>query len=293
MNLLSRFYKYQDERFPLKYLGFTTMAVVLSSAAVLAYDVSIYQIIANYLACLFFLFHIRVIDESRDYEHDKIHHPDRPIHRGLISLKELFIFNIVGLILFTSFALYYGKASSIYGLALLIFSFFAWKDFYLNKSFIKNHFYLYNSMQMSQMVFLQLFMYAVFTNEFILNDVMLIHLLFVIFNTIILEILRKIKTEKEESTGNDTYSFHLGYKKSLYIFYFFNLLNIITFLWMLYSLSPNLGWYLYGSLALFILLTVAVYRHITIKSKKTEVFLMVSSVLNYVGLNLLVYTFII
>tara|TARA_B100001093_G_scaffold494680_1_gene538368 strand:- start:1407 stop:2288 length:882 start_codon:yes stop_codon:yes gene_type:complete len=291
VNLLSRFYKYQDERFPLKYLGFTTVAVVLSSAAVLSYEVSAAQILSNYLACLFFLFHIRVIDESRDYEHDKIYHPYRPIHRGLISIKELLIFNFIGLILFTFCAFYFGKPSSIYGLLLLLFSFFAWKDFYLNKSFIKNHFYLYNCMQMSQMVLLQLFIYAVFTNEFILNDVMLIHLLFVVFNTIILEIVRKIKTEKEESSGNDTYSFHLGYKKSLYVFYLFNVLNIMTFLWMLYSLSPNLGWHLYSSLFLFILITWAVFMHLTTKSKKTELFLMGCSVLNYVGLNLLVYTF--
>lgn len=291
MNLLSRFYKYQDERFPLKYLGFTTMAVVLSSAAVLSYEVSTVQILSNYLGCVFFLFHIRVIDESRDYEHDKKYHPNRPIHRGLISIKELLVFNFIGLILFTLCAFYFGKSSSIYGIALLVFSFFAWKDFYLNKSFIKNHFYLYNIMQMSQMVLLQLFIYAVFTHKFILNDVMLIHLLFVIFNTIILEIVRKIKTEKEESSGNDTYSFHLGYKKALYLFYFFNVLNIITFLWMLYSLSPNLGWYLYASLFFFMLITLAVFRHITTKSKKTEIFLMVCSVMNYVGLNLLVYIF--
>ena len=94
---------------------------------------------------------------------------------------------------------------------------------------------------MIQMVLLQLFVYVIFTNQFTLNKVMIIHLLFVIFNTIILEFIRKIKTDKEESKGKDTYSWHLGYKKSLYIFYAFNILNVVTFIWMLYSISPNLG----------------------------------------------------
>ena len=65
---------------------------------------------------------------------------------------------------------------------------------------------------MIQMVLLQLFVYVIFTNQFTLNKVMIIHLLFVIFNTIILEFIRKIKTDKEESKGKDTYSWHLGYK---------------------------------------------------------------------------------
>ena len=97
MNLLKRFIKYQDIRFPIKILGFTTLASVLSSAAILNYDVNLWQILSAYFAILFFMFHIRVIDESRDFANDSINHSDHPIHQGLISLKQLFIFDIVGL----------------------------------------------------------------------------------------------------------------------------------------------------------------------------------------------------
>ena len=102
MNLLRRFYIYQDERFPLKYLAFTTFAVVISSAAILSFDVSITKILASYFSGLFFIFHIRVIDESRDFKHDVKFHPKRPIPRGLITIKELMILDLFGLASFLS-----------------------------------------------------------------------------------------------------------------------------------------------------------------------------------------------
>lgn len=289
MNLLKRFYIYQDERFPLKYLAFTTFAVVISSAAILSFEVSIIKILASYFSGLFFIFHIRVIDESRDYKHDVKYHPKRPIPRGLISIKELMFLDFFGLSSFLFISIFYGIESSIYGSILLIFSFFAWKDFFLSEEFKKNHFYVYNSIHMIQMVLLQLFVYVIFTNDFTLNKVMIIHLLFVIFNTIILEFIRKIKTDKDESKGKDTYSWHLGYKKSLYIFYAFNILNVITFIWMLYSLSPNLGWYGFITLIFFGILSLALFRHLKNKNKNSELFLMVATISNYICLNFLVY----
>ena len=289
MNLLVRFYKYQDERFPIKYLGFTTIAVVMSSAAVLSYQVSAFKILANYFACLAFLYHIRVIDESRDYKHDKKYHSERPIHRGLITIKELMIFNVPGLILFTVCSIYFGYASMTYCCVLLLFSWFAWKDFFLSEKFKKEHFYLYNIFHMSQIILLQLFMYVVFTGDFNLNNVMWIHLLFVIFNTAIIEFLRKIKTSNNESKGEDTYSWHLGYEKSLYVFYFFILLNFFTFIWMIYTISPDIGWYLYTSLMMTVFITISIFTHLKLRSKRSENLLLITTLVNYVGLNFLIY----
>ena len=110
-----------------------------------------------------------------------------------------------------------------------------------------------------------------------------------IFNTIILEFIRKIKTDKEESKGKDTYSWHLGYKKSLYIFYAFNILNVITFIWMLHSLSLDFGWYGVITLTLFGILSNGLFSHLKNKNKKSELFLMVATISNYICLNLLVY----
>jgi len=290
MNLIYRLYRYQEERFPVKILTFTTLAVVLSSAAVLSYDTSLLQGIMNFFACMAFLYHIRVSDESRDFSHDSAFHPERPVQRGLVSVKELFLFDIPGLVFFLFTSLFFGLPSILYGLLLLIFSFIAWKDFFLGDKF-KKRFFLYNAINMFQMVLLQFFIYAVFTRSFKVSGVMWIHLLFVIFNTIIMEIVRKIKTSGEESKGRDTYSWHLGYSRSLKIFYFLSVFNYLTFVWMLYTISSSATLFVLIALGLLILLTVAVILHSHQKRKATEQFLLLSTVMNYVGLNLLIYIF--
>ncbi len=290
MNVIKRLYQYQDERFPLKVLFFTTWAVVLSSAAILSYQTSFLQMLWAFVACIFFLFHIRVIDEHRDFKHDTTFHPNRPVQRGLISLKELSVFNIFGIVGFAFICSFYGKPSLLYGMGLLVFSFLAWKDFY-GGQWLKNQFYLYNAVNMLQMVLLQLLIYAILIQEYTINKVMLIHLLFVIWNTIIMEVVRKIKIASTESKGNDTYSAQMGFKKSLWVFYSFSMANYVTFNWMLYTISPILNRFYFWALLFFILLTVAVFFHMLKRNKLTEGLLFLAAVLNYVGLNLLIYFF--
>jgi hypothetical protein len=290
MTLFRRFIEYQEERFPLKILTFTTIAVVLSSAAILGYNINIWQILATFFACQFFLYHIRVIDESRDDLHDRKYHKDRPVQRGLITIKELFYIDIPGLVLFVVIMISFGTVSLVYGLALLIFSFVAWKDFFLGEK-LKKIFLLYNAVNMFQMVLLQLFIYAVFTDDFLVNEVMWIHLLFVIFNTVILEFVRKIKTSEEESKGKDTYSWHLGYARSIYYFYLFTILNLLTFIWMMYTISWDVHLYVGIAIFLQLLLTFTTGYHLLKKKKLSEQLFLLTTVLNYVGLNLLIYIY--
>ncbi|MBN1951039.1 MAG: UbiA family prenyltransferase [Bacteroidales bacterium] len=290
MTLLKRFYQYQEERFPIKILVFTTMAVVLSSAAILGFTVNIWQLLASFFACIFFLYHIRVIDESRDEQHDTKYHADRPVQRGLIRIRELFLIDIFALILFSAIMLSFGGVSLTYGLALLLFSFIAWKDFFLGER-LKQRFLLYNSVNMFQMVLLQLFIYAVLTQDFYVDAVMWIHLLFVIFNTLILEFVRKIKTSDDESIGKDTYSWHLGYARSIYYFYGFTFLNLLTFIWMMYTLAPDVLPYVLIALGIQAVLTFATVWHLFLKKKTSEQFLLLATVVNYVGLNLLIYIY--
>jgi len=288
MNFVKSLYQYQEERFPVKILFFTTMAVVLSSAAILSYNVNIYQIVGAFVACMAFLFHVRVIDESRDFDHDLKYHPERPVQRGLISIRQLFYIDAVGVIVFITVALIFGRISKFYGAALLLFSFVAWKDFFL-RNWLKKKFYLYNAVNMLQMVLLQMLIYSIFTQSFMVTQVMWIHLVFVIFNTIIMEFVRKIKTMADESRGEDTYSWHMGFFRSLMVFYLFCTINIFTFFWMLYTLSPHLNIFYLGALLLFVILTVSTVMHGVKKKKTTEAVLLLSTVLNYVGLNLLIY----
>ncbi len=290
MSLIKRFYLYQEERFPLKILAFTTSAVVLSSAAILSYEASLTRMLSALLACLCYLFHVRVIDESRDYQHDATYHAERPVQRGLISLNELFVLDAVGLVLFAMVCFLYGIPAVVYGIALLLFSYAAWKEFFMKK-WLKKRFFLYNAINMFQMILLQLLIYGVLTLEFLITGVMWIHLLFVIWNTLLMEVVRKIKPARLETKGHDTYSSHLGFKNALGIFWALALFNFLTFHWMYYAIESTLGLYNVLALLLFLLLSIAVVFHGGQKSKKTEGLLLLTTVLNYVGLNLFIYLF--
>ena len=85
-SLASRLWVYQRERFPALILSMTTFAVVLSSSKMLGIEPLnwLHIAIATVLGVLE-LFHIRVIDEFRDAEHDAQFHTDRPVQRGVMT----------------------------------------------------------------------------------------------------------------------------------------------------------------------------------------------------------------
>src|SRR5256885_1048296 len=88
-NFLKRFYQYQNQRFPVFLLLLTFLPAILSSAAVTIGRTSSIQVIGLISASILYLLHIRVTDEIRDFAHDKKHHQLRPLHSGVISIKEL------------------------------------------------------------------------------------------------------------------------------------------------------------------------------------------------------------
>lgn len=92
LGLGRRLYQYQLERFPLVFLLPTTLAIIVSTMAVLemdGYQAEWWKYALLAVAGLSFLLHTRVIDELRDKEVDDVHHPNRPLQRGLITEQEI------------------------------------------------------------------------------------------------------------------------------------------------------------------------------------------------------------
>src|SRR3989338_5769586 len=99
---LSRFNRYQLERFPFAVLTFTTFAVVAISFAISlpATDSLLHHataIIIGTLTGLLFLFHMRVSDDHKDNWFDATYHKNRPIQAGIIKLYEIRWLNRIGL----------------------------------------------------------------------------------------------------------------------------------------------------------------------------------------------------
>ncbi|MDP2708534.1 MAG: hypothetical protein Q8O93_00565 [bacterium] len=266
------------------------MAVLLSSAAILYYRATLIQMAIVFLATLAYLFHIRVMDEERDFKHDSKHHKCRPIQQGVILIDELKKINIFGLIIFIAAALVYGKSSILIATIALSYTFLASRDFFLGEK-IRRKFFIYNAINMIQMVLLQLFIYAAFTRSLEVNQAMWLHLFFVIVNSIIMEVVRKIKIKSEESTGQDTYSGRIGFSKSLIMYLLLVIFDYLIFIWLLYSLTHAIRIYFLISLPIIIFSVISIAVHYRIRMKKSENALLLSAVVFYVVLNLIIYFF--
>jgi 4-hydroxybenzoate polyprenyltransferase len=223
-----RFYVYQNERFPIVLLVLSLLPATLSSAAVVYPLVSVHHMILAAIASLVYIFHIRVNDEERDFEHDSVHHSKRPLHRGDISLNDLKILNAIGICIFVLIATLSGTQAILIGLIMITYSYVAKYDFFCKEK-IRNHFFIYNIAHIVQILLMQIFVYAVIARTIPFSSLLLVHFLFTMTGTIIFEFARKVKIPGDDGTGKDTYTHHIGFNKSLTVYSGLSLLNTALF----------------------------------------------------------------
>lgn len=289
-NLLYRFNEYQKERFPFAVLIFTTLSVVLSSAAVVDNNLSLVSqwknIVVGTITCLLFLFNIRVFDDFKDENFDDEFHKKRPIQRGLISLTELNIINLIFLIIQTILNFFISLYAFMYWALALIYSLIARAEFFM-KNFIRKKFILYNTLNLFQMLFLQIYLYALIEPDFsISNSLLAIHFIFVLTNAVILEIARKLKGNEEESLGKDTYSGRYGVKTASIIYAVSFLITYLLFLVILLQLSHSIV-ILIVSLAPLLLIILSTINYYMKRNKLSSKIVEGTAILFYLSMHLL------
>lgn len=288
MNILTRLHKYQHERFPLRILVFTTLSSSLVSVAVTGNSADWLTIGALFLVGLFCVFHVRVIDESRDAPFDAENYATRPIQTGLVSIKELLIVDLVGLAITFVLAFLYANIALYYAIIFMLFTTLAWKDFFLTKWF-QTRPLLYHIVNSPQMIILQLLIFAMLTGSYVLTLPMILQAVMVYGTIFILELVRKIRITPREHTPVDSYSRTYGFKNALVISACFYLATYITYVFLLDVL---IGYSLLYTLLGLLLTCLGIYSliiHAQKKTDKTEKLMHLGGVLAYVGYNLLVY----
>ena len=88
-----RLARYVDERFPpTEYVPASVvffLAAYLTAAALTGRIVSGATIVIGAATTVLVFFHLRLMDEIKDADHDALHYPQRPVPRGLVSLAEI------------------------------------------------------------------------------------------------------------------------------------------------------------------------------------------------------------
>jgi hypothetical protein len=289
--IVSRFYEYQKERFPFLVLIFTTTSVVLSSMAIVhgyGFDVlnNLKNILIGVITCLLFMFSIRVFDEFKDNKFDRKYHSERPVQRGLISLSELNRINLIFLIFQGILNLFHALIPFFYWLLALIYSLVARAEFFIKK-FIRRRFILYNALNLLQIFFLQIYLYALIEPNFSWqNPLLLAHFIFVLTNAAILEIARKLKPEDYKNPGKDTYSGRYGINKAVTIYTLVYGITYFLFTTMVFKIANSISALLISFIPLgLIILSTSLYciKPTKINSKLVETI----AILFYLSMHLL------
>ncbi|MFZ4714636.1 MAG: UbiA family prenyltransferase [Bacteriovoracaceae bacterium] len=131
---------YIKERSPLPALFIISAAAAITPLAMLhTFDLKV--LIGSLIFTTLMLIQMRLGDEIKDFEKDKIIHPERPLPRGLLSIKEvtqaLYAIFFLTLIVGTAIAF---SISMIGGISLALTSLFAWlmyKEFFIGHALAK------------------------------------------------------------------------------------------------------------------------------------------------------------
>jgi len=265
---MTNFWAYLQERFPLQANG-TLIVSYFTANFLLAYATTLqsgaalqlsWRFPAGCIVLLFMFFHIRVIDEHKDYEQDRIVHPDRVLSRGLVTLKQLRNIGLVAVFveLVLSYAL--GLPALIMCIVLLVFSWLIYHEFYigetLNKHLLANAF-----LHLLIMPGYSLYVFSVATQKFPASAPMAMSLYAWVSYGVGLayEIARKTRAPSDERPGLITYSNVMGAYPSAYV----SLLALLSsgIISLLVGVFMDFAWWYHGTVAaLLLVVTFGVLR---------------------------------
>jgi len=282
------FYLYQKERFPIVVLGLSFLPAILSSGAVIATQIELKFVLVALVVSIAYLLHVRIIDEFRDYGHDLKHHKDRPVSTGVITLKELKVIDWLAIVAVSVASLYSSPEALLIAVAMLLYSYFARKEFFLGMQF-RRHFYLYNAVNLVQMLLLQILVYTIASPSFSLTLLAIVHFLFTATGTVIFEFLRKVKSPGQDGTGKDTYTWFLGLNKALLIYATFAILIILLFVKAMFLVQTAITYWIPISIALVMGTFSTLLIHKIRKEEKTNQLMQLSFMVMYGSFNILLF----
>jgi len=288
LKISSRFYAYQKDRFPLIILAISLFPAILSSGAIMSYHPTFLQMGYALIASITYLLHIRIIDEHRDFDHDNVHHSTRPLQIGLISKDELRYVDILAVSIFIFTAINIGYLALAVAIIMLGYSYLAEKEFFIGEK-IRRYFFGYNAVNLVQMLLMQVFVYTVFANPFPFNKLIIFHFLFTSIGTIIFEFVRKLKIPGDDGSGKDTYTWYLGFNRSISIYQALLFLNATLFFLVATTISTHTIILLFFAFGLAILTVPSILIHKRKKTHLTDQIMQLSFLLLYGVFNIAIY----
>ncbi len=217
-----RWWVYQKERFPLVQHGPLILAFSFSAVAFAwmlrstAGWPSLLSVVVAFGSCLIFFLQLRIADEFKDEEEDALYRPYRPVPRGLVSLRELGSLFVLGAIVQVGLALWLDARLLVLLLVTWTYQALMSKEFFVEK-WLRGKPLTYMISHMAIMPLVDL--YATSTDWLAYQGYppsgLFWFLLASLFNGMVIEIGRKIRSPQDEEQGVPTYSAVWGRKRAL------------------------------------------------------------------------------
>lgn len=213
-NILTRFWTYQSERFPVVGHGILIAAFSFSaiSFSMLLRGAIVWPnaggVLVGFASAFLFFLQLRLADEFKDFEEDARYRPYRPVPRGLVSLRELGGLGVLTAALQLALALW--LEPKLVPLLLLTWGYLALmsKEFFV-PDWLKAHPIIYMASHMVIVPLIDLYTTAcdwLVAGESVPHGGLAWFLVVSFFNGVVIELGRKIRAPQDEERGVETYS---------------------------------------------------------------------------------------
>jgi len=285
VNSYKIFINYLLERFQI-----IPLSILVASDILVIYRITynqnilIWKYVIYFMFVILYLFHNRLADDRRDYDFDKKFYPNRAVQKGLISLRQINNLSYIAIFLMVIIAGSFSFLSLAIFTLLILYTLVAKKDFFLPKDFKEKHLFVYNFLNMLQILSLQIFIYVSIINSLDFTHFIYSHILFVFILSIQVEISRKIKPEI--SLANDLYSDRMGMGRSIILWGVFGIFSIINSAYLAYIIGIQLNTILFLEFIMLTLFFIGGTLYYLKKSLTYENYFLAIMILTYIGQNL-------
>jgi 4-hydroxybenzoate polyprenyltransferase len=221
---MNRWWQYQQERFPIVMHGILLLVVSLGALGFSVWQTgtgqfpNIAQIAIGFVTVFIFFFQLRVADEYKDFEEDSHYRPERPVPRGLVSLRELAILGVIGAVI--QIGINFWLNVDLVDFLLIVWAYMVLMrvEFFAPK-WLKAHptVYLVSHMLIMPLIYLYLMACGALTATGQMPPEFEWFLAAAFFNGIVIEIGRKIRAPEAEQEGVDTYSSVWGMRPAVIV----------------------------------------------------------------------------
>ena len=194
------------------------------------------------LAIAFHFLVLRVLDEHKDFAHDKHFHPERILQRGVVTLRQLKILGFCAAFGSLLITLWQGSPSAIAAwVAMMIWTALMSVEFFCG-SWLRRRFFLYSLTHMLILPLMIAWAAALAAPEATQTAVLPWLAFQAFFNGMIYEVLRKTKGPDEELEGDPTFSSLWGRPRAIAAAVGFHLASVTFLIVISLKFFPSLTW---------------------------------------------------